>query len=468
MAHKAVELFRGDCTAEKAQVWLRTLEGSFTESTKEETKLYKFGRSLYPGGAAEKWWRGLAVADKADFDTLVKAFDKQWPMPQFTARPKALVISEIKANKLHMGDVGQVVKDEDGAEVLSHQGWAQRTRKLLADIPGGDGDMLLMEHVRDGLPVGLRRLIPNEPALDSWAKWLAAVEAIDLHAINDLREEQGLPRSTLGDPETTWTVAATATQSEAAFTHLAQALGMTHLLSPGRSPRRTTATYVPQTARHSQREFPQTTQPTTQPTTPYPTHYPSTPSRPPPPHMGSSDVFGGSTIRPPTNFTKNLFATPQSPSAGRGRYTGQTPSLSGDPARDAETARAVARSPRLYNTDATSSQRYTTDMAAWIAGPRDYTIFPFTPGTIAPGSRECWRCGTLTSPPHGAGSCGSTHQVPQLEYNVRRFVGQILHPPGQRAGIAQINEAPYDPFGGLDPEQPVYDEDDGDAVSDSE
>lgn len=108
-----------------------------------------------------------------------------------------------------MGDVGQVVRDEDSAEVLSHQAWAQRTRKLLADIPGGDGNMLLIEHVRDGLPVGLRKLIPDEPALNSWTKWLAAVEAIDLHAINDLREDQGLSNSTLGDTETNWTTITT-------------------------------------------------------------------------------------------------------------------------------------------------------------------------------------------------------------------------------------------------------------------
>ncbi|KAK7061174.1 hypothetical protein R3P38DRAFT_2494212 [Favolaschia claudopus] len=433
------ELFRGDCTAEQAQVWLRTLEGTFTEATKEETKLYKFERSVYPGGAAEKWLTDLPDAEKADFKTLVKAFDKKWPMPKYVARPQTLVINEIKTNKLRLEDVGQVVKDKDGTEVLSHQAWAQRTRKLLADIPNGDPGMLLMEHVRDGLPVAVRKLIPPATALETWEKWLAAVEAIDLHSINDLREEHAI-----------------STQNEATFTQIAHALNTTHMLSPGRTPPRAPSTpYAVNAVRHTQTDFRQVNQ---RPTTPprYTSFNPSTPQRGPPPHMMTSDntFGGGSTVRPMNSFTRNLMQFPQSPSAGRGGPA----SLGGDPAKDAELARCLHDNPRLYPNDQAGIQRYGTDYAAWSNGPRDYKLFPFSPGTAAPGSRECWRCGLRTSPPHGAGHCPASAQIPALEYNVRRFVGQILFPPGQRAGISQIIEVPYDPFGGRDPEQLLYDE----------
>jgi hypothetical protein len=170
-------------------------------------------------------------------------------------------------------------------------------------------------------------------------------------------------------------------------------------------------------------------------------------------------------VRPiPNPFTKNLLATPASPSAGRGRPTG----LSGDPARDVELVRHIAEHPRLYAADTTGIARYTVDMAAWtsqngnIPSP-DYSAFPFSPGTAAPGSKECFRCGILTVPPHfGSRACiaQNGHEVPQREQNVRNTVGAILYPPGQRTPvrIAQINEVPYDLFGGFDADQPLYEE----------
>ncbi|KAK6997073.1 hypothetical protein R3P38DRAFT_3625528 [Favolaschia claudopus] len=415
MTQKSTDLFRGDCTAEKAQVWLRILEGTFTETMKDELKLYKFQRALYPGSAAEKWWKDLKDGDKSDFATLTKAFDAKWPMPQFISRPQTLVINEIKANKLPLHEVGRVVKDEDGVEVLSHQAWAQRTRKLLADIPSGDAGMLLMEHVRDGLPVALRRLIASETKLDSWEKWLAAVEAIDLHALNDVHEELGLPRSGVLENDSAW-VSPSNAENEAALTDIAQRLGVTYMLSPQRTPpppRRVTTPYTPAAARLSQPEF------TSRPSQPRynPPTYPSTPpQRGPPPHMLSSSFGGSATMRPGNIFAKHVLATPGSPSAGRGDPAG----LSGDPARDAELARTLNSNPRLYGTDAASVQRYTADTTSWMTSPRNYALFPFSPGTVAPGSKECWNCGTLTSPPHGAGSCTSATRIPRIEYNIRR------------------------------------------------
>ncbi|KAJ7750672.1 hypothetical protein DFH07DRAFT_961270 [Mycena maculata] len=182
----------------------------------------------------------------------------------------------------------------------------------------------------------------------------------------------------------------------------------------------------------------------------------------------SPDVFAGSTARPslPNAFTKSLLSTPGSPSTGRSRPT----TLSGNPVGDVDLARHLTQQPRMYPSDAAGLQRYTVDMASWVAqngnpSSPDYSTFPFTPGTAAPGSRECFRCGVLTNPPHfGTRSCEALNgvAVPQREQNVRSIIGNILYPQGQRtpgARIAQIHEAPsYDLFGGFDPDQPLFEE----------
>ncbi|KAJ7107740.1 hypothetical protein C8R44DRAFT_885146 [Mycena epipterygia] len=139
---------------------------------------------------------------------------------------------------------------------------------------------------------------------------------------------------------------------------------------------------------------------------------------------GSPDIFAGSTIRPPPNvFAKSLLVTPSSPSSDRRHLT----TLSGDPARDVDLARYVAEHPRVYPGDAAGIRCYTTDMTAWMSQngnttSPDYTTFPLSPGTAPPGSRECFRCGILTNPPHfGQRACiaQNGHEVPVREQNVR-------------------------------------------------
>ncbi|KAJ7730219.1 hypothetical protein B0H14DRAFT_2640301, partial [Mycena olivaceomarginata] len=61
---KSVELFRGNCVAEKAHVWLRTLEGTWRYDTKEEEKLYQFEKGLHPGGQADEWFSELRAGEK--------------------------------------------------------------------------------------------------------------------------------------------------------------------------------------------------------------------------------------------------------------------------------------------------------------------------------------------------------------------------------------------------------------------
>ncbi|KAJ7866945.1 hypothetical protein B0H14DRAFT_357246 [Mycena olivaceomarginata] len=165
-------------------------------------------------------------------------------------------------------------------------------------------------------------------------------------------------------------------------------------------------------------------------------------------------------------FAKNLLlTTPIGPSAARASPN----ALGGDIGRDVDLVRHLAVHARTHPGDAAGVQHHTSDMAAWISqhwnnNPSpDYASFPFSPRTAAPGSRECFRCGILTSPPHyGTRACEAQngHRVPQREEYLRKSVRAILYPPGQRSPtrISQIHEIPYDFFGGYNPDKPLFED----------
>jgi hypothetical protein len=142
-------------------------------------------------------------------------------------------------------------------------------------------------------------------------------------------------------------------------------------------------------------------------------------------------------------------------------------SLSRDPLRDVELARYITELARTYAADNAGIQCYTADLAAWNSqngnNPSpDHTTYPLSPGTVPAGSKECFRCGQLTVPPHfGQQACIAQNgqELPRREQNLRNLVGTIMHPPGQRtAGISQITEVPYDPFGGYDADELLYED----------
>ncbi|KAJ7468851.1 hypothetical protein B0H11DRAFT_1402552 [Mycena galericulata] len=102
-----------------------------------------------------------------------------------------------------------------------------------------------------------------------------------------------------------------------------------------------------------------------------------------------------------------------------------------------EVCRHIAQNPRIYASDAAGIQSYTADMAAWMSqngsSPApDHTTYPLSPGTAGAGSRECFRCGVITTPPYfGQRACIAQNgrEVPQKEQNLRNAVGAILYPP---------------------------------------
>jgi hypothetical protein len=77
----------------------------------------------------------------------------------------------------------------------------------------------------------------------------------------------------------------------------------------------------------------------------------------------------------------------------------------------------------------------------------------------------------LTSPPHyGTRACEAQngHRVPQREGNLRKSVGAILYPPGQRTPtrISQIHEIPYDSFGDYNPDEPLFEDNESEMERD--
>ncbi|KAJ7196901.1 hypothetical protein B0H12DRAFT_1245179 [Mycena haematopus] len=146
-------LFRGNCTPSQAHVWLRTLERTWHYDTPDAEKLYQFEKNLHPGGEADGWWDGLGVEERDTWGGLVVAFERKWPSPSRkrekakatteeelaeaeTRRRRAAVdaiIEELGANTLHLHELGQY-EYVDGAPVLTHVAWAERTRTLLAEF----------------------------------------------------------------------------------------------------------------------------------------------------------------------------------------------------------------------------------------------------------------------------------------------------------------------------------------------
>ncbi|KAJ6595391.1 hypothetical protein B0H10DRAFT_1960474 [Mycena sp. CBHHK59/15] len=443
---KTTELFRGNGTAEKAHTWLRTLEGTWKYDADEKEKMYRFEKGLHPGSQAEEWWNGLMAMEKQTWATLMVSFEKKCPKPKTTQRAQDVVIAELANNFLDRSALGKYIKDEDGTNVLSHVAWAEVTRKLLDELPGGDASMMLKSSIRATLPVEFRRLI-SDTGLDTWEKYLKAVEDISVDLITDEVELLAERHNTIEHDIFAWNAAnpnATAAQHQAFFEAFANKLVLDMGVSnPFQSPSRVSAPvsprYVVPVARQSQPVATATCQaytPSARAYQPTPSTVMNTPRVPWANHT-SPDVFAGSTARPtiPNAFTKSLLSTPGSPSAGRSRPT----TLSGNPAGDVDLTCRITEQPHVYPSDAAGIQRYTADMAAWAAqnsdpSSADYSMFLFTPGTATPGSRECFRCGMLTNPPHfGTRSCQALNgqAVPQREQNVCSMIGNILYPKGR-------------------------------------
>ncbi|KAJ7262132.1 hypothetical protein C8J57DRAFT_1633748 [Mycena rebaudengoi] len=419
---KPVDLFRGNGTAEKAHMWLRMLEQTFKYDSDEKEKAYRFEKGLYPGSDAEEWWGKLQTNEKTVWKDLLDAFEKKWPKPKTTKRAQEIVISELMENHLDRSVLGQLVKDEDGTLVLSHVAWSEVTRRLLGEIEGGDATMMLRSSIRKTLPVEFRALIQDDSSLDTWDKWLRAVEAVSVDRIRDAAEARSG-----GDVEIqTWVLAHPGASREERPVPSREDDAPHERLRHARHHELLSVDIV-SVPRPSQPQSPQQQRATPAHMTPVRAYQSaqSTPQGPRTPwaQRTQDNVFGGSTLRPINTFAKSLQAPPSTPSPSTRAH-----SFGGDPSKDLEIAGRIYQNPRTFAEDATGVQAYTRELATWTtqnSGPSpDYTSYPLAPGTVGMGSKECFRCGKITNPPHyGKAACEARGSTPLSvkEQNLRTW-----------------------------------------------
>ncbi|KAJ6624412.1 hypothetical protein B0H10DRAFT_2212826 [Mycena sp. CBHHK59/15] len=142
MAPKTMDLFRGNRTAEKAHTWLRTLEQTWKYDAEEKEKLYRFKKGLHP-------------ADRRRSDEVGEG----------SAMAQDVIIAELVKNTL------------EGSEEVA--GGAEGGR-FVDDAKAA---------VRTTLPVEFRQLL-NDGGLDTWEKYLKAVEEVGVDHITDVVEER--------------------------------------------------------------------------------------------------------------------------------------------------------------------------------------------------------------------------------------------------------------------------------------
>ncbi|KAJ6603180.1 hypothetical protein B0H10DRAFT_2229862 [Mycena sp. CBHHK59/15] len=352
------------------------------------------------------------------------AFEKKWPKPKSTKHDQDVVVEELMGNYLDQDTLGKQVKDEDGTSVLSHVAWVEVTQRLLGELTGGDAAMMLKSAIHAMLPVEFCTLINDDGTLDTWEKYLKAVESISNDRIKDAAEactnrNAAMDHQAAGLARMNPARMPAALRGEGLMTQLLQLMkgqGFTpdNMAAYGRSPGSIQAARALHHRIHCA----------------------------PVGQRTQEDIFGGSTLRPTTSFAKNLMTTPSSP--------------------------MPAGSPVHLPSRSTGVQNYTKELGIWTTqnGPGvtpNYTTFPLAPSTVAAGSKECFRCGVFTNPPHYGRAACEAHggqNLSQKEQNLRTWVGETLYPRSSRTlgHISQINEALYDPLSGRGLDEPLYEE----------
>jgi hypothetical protein len=102
-----------------------------------------------------------------------------------------------------------------------------------------------------------------------------------------------------------------------------------------------------------------------------------------------------------------------------------------DKAKLKEVADKLGRA--LLRDDAAGRAEYARRVTIWEAAyagmhPRlELVGYPLSPGTVAPGSGECFSCGKVTTPLHRSNKCTDT-KIPRKEATFRSLVNKYLRP----------------------------------------
>ncbi|KAJ7480436.1 hypothetical protein B0H11DRAFT_1724766 [Mycena galericulata] len=322
---------------------------------------------LVEDSAAEKWYKDLqASANPATtWAAMEAAFALRFPGPQKAERTTQEWERELAGMKLTMEELDTTVK-VGGADVFAHVHFASRLLETakLAKIQATTSGIW---QARDALPDVLREKI--SPTQADWTAFTNAIKAVDRVHIREgvvkakkARDMERMVRDLAKDRGRAPPPAAPTTPVSKMSAQLAQAALNT--------PRQPVANAPPQ------------------------------------------NPFGAGGGR------GNLFSPPQ-----RGELTPESI------AKLKENAAKLGRT--LLRDDAAGRAEYARRVALWdtaYAGVRpalELTGYPLSPGTVAPGSGECYKCGRIASPWHRSDACPGP-ELPQKEVIFRRLCGKYL------------------------------------------
>ncbi|KAJ6577028.1 hypothetical protein DFH09DRAFT_1311040 [Mycena vulgaris] len=129
---------------------------------------------------------------------------------------------------------------------------------------------------------------------------------------------------------------------------------------------------------------------------------------------------------------------------GRGNLFGSTPTIQTTTLTKEEVAKMKEVSEKLgralLRDDAQGRAEYARRVTIWetaYAGTRprlELVGYPLSPGTVPPGSGECFACGKITTPLHRSNECTDAARIPRKEATFRSLVGKYL-----RTAPVQVN-----------------------------
>lgn len=387
--------------------WIRRFELMWDSTSSDKDKIRAFELVLAPNSPAEDWF--TALGNKATWRDIKTEFLSNWPPPKGSKVSRTSRKERMFSYKLEENEIGELMEYGKTKE-LSHIVWAKKVETEWKWLEDKNGD--LIERVMENLPkVVLDSL--GDPA-DLETDWHVLIETVKKIPLQTLKRKiaDNITIRNLEDRVNALTSSSSTTNSQASRQY--------------NTPNRFSATYYnPQTPQHHNTPTPTSavyvTPARREPQTPQrtPTNAPPTPSSMSTPNRDNSL---------PTFYGQS----PDTPSPAGRRF-----------GNSQQSAWAAKSNSRTYPNTNEGVRRYEEDIVQWeMSSGNDvqmkfiYPQLPLTPGTVALGSGECFRCGYL-----GHATFDNQCNLPDETLNTtrrlrekawRNYINQCLNRTGNR------------------------------------